>query len=189
VSEQALRVLVVEDDPLLSDALVAQLIDWGFSPGTACCVSEGLAALEQEWVLVLLDLALPDGSGVEIAEASFVRAQRPLIVALTGSANVEEAFRLAQLGVCAYLRKPVDPHDLRETVRVVLETASSSESSLESLVKEVVGSTSYHEITDRVRRAMLEQALQLAGGSKAGAARILKVSRQAIQQLVRAMEL
>jgi hypothetical protein len=44
-------------------------------------------------------------------------------------------------------------------------------------------------VLDRVRRAMAEQALAMAAGNKTGAARLLGITRQAVQQLIRDLEL
>jgi hypothetical protein len=59
---------------------------------------------------------------------------------------------------------------------------------VEELVRCEVGSASYHDVAARVRRTMVEQALRLSGGNKTGAARILRISRQAVQQLMRSLE-
>ena len=189
LGENRLRVLIVEDDPSLSEALREQLQDWGFDAGCAHTLHAATAQLQQEWTFVMLDLALPDGSGMQIAEALARRTTKPIIVAVSGTASVAEGFRLAQLGVQAYLPKPLRVPDLRETLRVLLEDSANNADMLEALASSSVGTSSYHEVTDRIRRAMVMQALRLAGGNKTGAARILKLSRQAVQQLVRSFEL
>ena len=72
---------------------------------------------------------------------------------------------------------------------MLLEESSESQTSLEAVARAEVGSASYQDITARVRRAMVEQALELAGGNRTGAARLLQVSRQAVQQLIRSLDL
>jgi two-component system, response regulator RegA len=188
VSEFRLRALVIEDDQLLSRSLRELLGDWGFDAGAAFTLAEGFEALREDWTVLLLDLGLSDGSGLKVASELANRAKRPLTIAITGTATAEEAFQLARFGVRAYLPKPLNLADLRETLRVVLEESAGAAADLESLVRAEVGTVPYHDLTARVRRAMVERALQLAGGSKTGAARILRVSRQAVQQLIRSLE-
>jgi DNA-binding NtrC family response regulator len=188
VSDFRLRALLVEDDPLWSSTLHEQFTDWGFDAHLAATVREARALLDRDWAIVILDIGLPDGTGMTLAEDLAQRSTRPLTVAVTGTATVEEAFKLARLGVKGYLQKPVVVHDLRETIRVLLDDAARSATELESLAGAQVGTQSYQEVTARVRRAMVLQALQLAGGNKSGAARILQVSRQAVQQLIRSLE-
>jgi two-component system response regulator RegA len=188
-SQFKLRVLVVEDDPLLAETLTEQLTDWGFSVQHSETVSDALIKLEETWTLMLLDLALPDRSGLSLAQEIATRASRPLTIAVTGTATVEEAFALAQAGVRAYLPKPLNLADLRQTISTVLEQATQDQAALEEVARAEVGSSSYQEVTARVRRAMVDQALLLSHGSKTGAARLLQVSRQAVQQLIRSLEL
>lgn len=189
MNEYRLPALIIEDDPLWSATLAEQLADWGFDAHVATTVSAARTSLPvRDWTLVVLDLSLPDGSGVMIAEALSTRRPRPVIIAVTGTATVEEAFKLSQLGVRGYLAKPVNARDLRETIRTLLAEASQNSTELESLAGAQVGNRSYQEVTAQVRRAMVQQALRLAGGNKTGAARILQVSRQAIQQLIRSLD-
>lgn len=187
--ESQLRVLIVEDDLPLSEALREQLQDWGFDASCAHTLHAATQQVQQGWAFILLDLGLPDGSGMQLAEALALSTTQPITVVLSGTASVAEGFRLAQLGVRAYLPKPLCVPDLRETLRVLLEDSAAKADMLEKLASSSVGTSSYHEVTDRIRRAMVMQALRLAGGNKTGAARILKLSRQAVQQLVRSFEL
>ena len=185
-----LRALVVEDDVGLSESLQTQLSSWGFSTGRRASVGGALEALQrQPWDLLLLDLGLPGGSGMSVAEALPALGAPPLAVVISGTASVEEGFRLAQIGVNAYLPKPLRVADLRETVRVLFEQSASDTHRLTLMARASVGRVAYQDATDAIRRAMVAQALRMAGGNKAGAARILQVSRQAVQQLVRSFEL
>jgi DNA-binding NtrC family response regulator len=190
VGDFKLRALVIEDDALLSASLSDQLTDWGFDARRSRTIAEARAVLDEAWTLVLLDLALPDGSGMVIADELARRPVKPpLVIAVTGTATVEEGFQLARLGVRAYLPKPLSVPDLRQTIRVLLEKSAESQASLEAVARAEVGSAPYQEIAARVKRAMVERALELAGGNKTGAARLLQVSRQAVQQLIRSLDL
>jgi DNA-binding NtrC family response regulator len=53
----------------------------------------------------------------------------------------------------------------------------------------IVGRVSFREVLDRVRRSMAEQALAMSAGNKTGAARLLGITRQAVQQLIRDLDL
>lgn len=183
------RVLIVEDDPHLLQTLADQLSDWKFDVGRAQNLAEARSKLHEPWTFLLLDLHLPDGSGLELARELAVRVERPMTLAVTGTATAQEAFELATLGVRAYLPKPIHVPDLRETLRVLLNETGQNDAAIETLVRARVGTNSYHDITSLVRRAIVDQALRLAKGNKSGAARLLHVSRQAVQQLIRSLEL
>jgi two-component system, response regulator RegA len=69
-----------------------------------------------------------------------------------------------------------------------VEKALSEPPKLDALVAASVGRTPMRELQTEVRRVMVEQALAKAEGSRSGAARLLHVSRQAVQQMVRERE-
>jgi two-component system response regulator AtoC len=101
------RALIVDDDPDIANIL-SNLVDGeGF---TVTCVSS-LARARQEIAatvpdILLVDIHLPDGSGVELLEGLGPAA--PEVVLITGQASVETAVHALRLGVADYLTKPVD---------------------------------------------------------------------------------
>jgi CheY-like chemotaxis protein len=111
------RVLVVEDDRLSREALVALLERSGFRVAAAATGGEGVALLGGgDFDLVLTDLGLPDRSGWEVAAAARGRPQPVPVVLITGwglSVAPEEGRRR---GVASVLRKPVPPKRLLATV-------------------------------------------------------------------------
>jgi DNA-binding NtrC family response regulator len=140
-----------------------------------------LALLERDPQLVIMDVRLPDGTALDVAEAATRRRPAPTMVVVSGNASPEESFRLAQAGVRAYLAKPLGMDDLVQAVEGALREGPA----LEPLVAAAVGHTSMRELQGDVRRVMVDQALALADGSRSGAARLLQVSRQAVQQIMR----
>jgi DNA-binding NtrC family response regulator len=100
------RVLVVEDDPGLCDA-VSRLLE-GVVPEVrqAQSAEQAFAALEAAPDLVITDLRLRGVSAFPVVEAALRRRPPPVVVAMSGQASAEESFRLGQLGVRAYLPKP-----------------------------------------------------------------------------------
>src|SRR5262245_17751334 len=102
------RVLIVEDDVHLRRALKATVSGWQAEVDEAETVAEGLKKLtSQRPDLVILDVRLPDGSGVAIARASLQQTPRPCILAMSGEASRNEAFDLGAVGVTAFLEKPL----------------------------------------------------------------------------------
>jgi serine/threonine-protein kinase len=107
------RFLVVEDDPLVAEVLVAQLDP--FLHGGAVAVAHdgesGLAlAMGEPFDVVLLDLKLPRRSGVELlAELRAATTELPTVVVVSGEASSDDWRLLASMGARAILFKPVDP--------------------------------------------------------------------------------
>ncbi len=113
-------VLVVEDDPGLRTALVTTLKAAGFRPVPAENAAEG-----RRWFahyapdLVLLDLGLPDGDGLELIEAFRAKGATPIVVL---SARDTEAMkvRALDLGADDYVAKPFGVDELLARLRAAL---------------------------------------------------------------------
>lgn len=183
--KQPLRVLIVLEDPQLGEAFRDALGEWGASAQCARTLREAIAACTQSYELLILDAQLPDGSGVTLAELAGRMRPAPLVLAVTGRAAAREAFRMAQLGAVAHLQKPATVADLTVTIE---EIFSRPPEFMPHLIASV-GRVNFRDVLDRIRRAMAEQALAMAAGNKTGAARLLGITRQAVQQLIRDLDL
>jgi DNA-binding NtrC family response regulator len=133
--------------------------------------------------VLLLDLHLGEegGSGLAVAEHCATLEPAPVIVALSGLADRTETFRLAQLGARAFLEKPFRPAELREAVRSALEEAPD----LVPLLRATVGRRPLKEVVRHARAVMTRQAVARAEGNRTSAARMLDVSRQNVQAVLR----
>ncbi|KAG0164323.1 hypothetical protein DFQ28_006163 [Apophysomyces sp. BC1034] len=107
--------LIVEDDPNSLSGLSAILSADGFSVDTAATLAEARAAL-QRFIpdVVLVDLNLPDGSGLDVLHSlpSQPNGTTPVIV-MTGNATLESAIEGLRHGIWDYLLKPVNIPRLR----------------------------------------------------------------------------
>jgi len=115
-------ILLVEDDPLLRDAMRLLLEDAGYTvveAGTAAQASA--AALAELPGLILLDLGLPDRHGLELARELTPRSGIP-IVALTGRAGADERRRCLEAGCRDYLAKPIEPRQLIAKIQELIGT-------------------------------------------------------------------
>jgi DNA-binding NtrC family response regulator len=178
------RVLIVEDDDGLRRSLARVVRRWGAEVAEASTVADALDKLSDNPEILITDVALPDGDAFKLLEVASRKRPAPVAIAVSGQTSTEDAFRLAQVGCRAYLEKPFDTDDLAARV----EEALASAPSLEALVAASVGRMPMRELQGEVRRVMVEQALAQAEGSRSGAARLLNVSRQAVQQMVRERE-
>jgi DNA-binding response OmpR family regulator len=116
----AARVLVVEDSPLVADALRVLLEEYGYQVTTADSVAAARASLEGSRPdVVLLDVALPDGDGLSLAR-EWAADNGPAVIALTGFADEETRDRCLDAGCKIVLVKPVTAADLLEQLTLVL---------------------------------------------------------------------
>lgn len=130
------RVLVVDDDRALLTTLSDILGLKGYAVETA---QRGLEALdlvlksEDPPLVVLLDVGLPDISGLEIARRISHEGGVTQVVMLTGDATLESAIAAVRAASVDYLVKPVEPKRLFETIGRASDRAlrRSAESALE----------------------------------------------------------
>lgn len=177
------RVLVVEDDPGLAaslrDAFEAndlRTCDSARSAGEAC---DGWAP-----DLVVLDVVLAEGDAFDVLAMFRDRSPAPLVVAISGAATAAQAFRLSELGVGAFVAKPFTLDELRAAI----ERAAVEPPALEQRIRAQVGHRALGEVSSHVRGAMIDEALARTGGNRRNAARLLQISRQLLQYLLRHRE-
>jgi len=115
-------VLVIDDEPVLQDVLETLLKGDGFDYHQAGTAEEGLARLREEEVdVVLLDLMLPDRSGLEILPE--IRAYDPNlpVVVITAYSSVESAIEAMKLGAFHYVPKPFKNEEVLHLVQRAAE--------------------------------------------------------------------
>ena len=116
------RALIVEDDPDFRSSLAALVSREGYETSEVSSLAEAHAALAARPPdLALVDLGLPDGSGLELLrqEEGSVPVE---IVVITGNATVETAVEALRQGALDYLGKPVDRARLRSVLANVART-------------------------------------------------------------------
>lgn len=102
-----LNVLLVDDDADLSAALQEFLQDEGYD--VTCCASRGsaLKALASDvFHIVLTDLKLPDGDGLEVVKTAKAQDRGIVAAVMTGYASLETALKAIRLGAYDYVTKP-----------------------------------------------------------------------------------
>jgi DNA-binding NtrC family response regulator len=102
------RALVVDDDPGFQLGLAELVKREGFAVTCAGSLEQARAAIVAEAPdILLVDVRLPDGSGLELLEG-LESVASPEVVLITGSASVETAVEALRRGAIDYLTKPVD---------------------------------------------------------------------------------
>ena len=119
------RVLIVEDDPNVSEVVARYLLREGYQVETVADGAEGLRrALAEPPDLVVLDLMLPNLGGLELCRRLRKAVPVPVIML---TARGEEADRIAglELGADDYVAKPFSPRELTARVKAVLRRAAA----------------------------------------------------------------
>jgi DNA-binding NtrC family response regulator len=181
-----MQVMIVEDNDAVRFGITNVLQEWGAEVFEASTEQEALLSLDKVVPdLLLIDVRLGEnGSGVTVAEKAAQLKPVPMMLAISGEATPLEAFRMAQAGVSAFIPKPIDLNTFSASIELVLQNPPN----FLPQVATQVGKKTYYDIVRNVRKTMLEQALARTGGNKVQAAKLLDVSRQAVQQMIHDFE-
>ncbi len=116
-------ILIIEDEPALATALgrVCQRLGWRAE--LRASGNAGLRALASgNFDLAILDIGLPDVSGLEVLEKARARAPQLPVVIITAHGKLENAVAARKLGAAAYLVKPLDLREIERTLTQILAT-------------------------------------------------------------------
>jgi DNA-binding NtrC family response regulator len=107
------RILVIDDEPDIRESLETLLESEGFGVELAQNGTEGLQKLETRgYDIVLLDLMMPDKSGMEVLQEFRLRDQVTPVFMITAYGSVEAAVQALKLGATDYFSKPWDNEKL-----------------------------------------------------------------------------
>ena len=113
-----MRVLLVEDDMALSDAVCSYLRAKSFVVDAVAGLQQASAALHAaQYAAVLLDLHLGDGDGLSLLPQVRTLKDRPIVIVLTARDQVTDRIRGLDAGADDYLIKPYDPGELLARLR------------------------------------------------------------------------
>lgn len=110
-------ILIIEDEESLGQLLSEILTSEGYKVWPTCCGLEGLAKSKETFFnIVLADLNLPDGNGLEIFSQIKESDENICGIIMTGYASVETAVMAMGKGAYDYLTKPLDMRKLKEVI-------------------------------------------------------------------------
>ena len=119
------KVLVVDDDPGFTPAIGELLRDLGFDVDIAGSLEEARASVESDSPdALIIDLLLPDGSGLELIESIDTSSTR--VIVITGHPSVERAVKSLRARVHEFLIKPIDVKQLTASLTPLLESDGSA---------------------------------------------------------------
>ncbi len=110
--------LLVDDDPSLLALYKKVLTKKGHQVTTAATGEDALTKLNRgRFDAAIIDLVLPGVGGMEVVAAARRMDPPPVIVILTGYASLDSAIEAVRYGAFDYLRKPIDPQELVDTLQ------------------------------------------------------------------------
>ncbi|MCP3135962.1 response regulator [Pyxidicoccus xibeiensis] len=181
--ERVRHLLLVEDSEslarVLEDALRSRAERISHAPTLA---SARQLLRDEPPDAVILDVSLPDGTSDSLLVDLQAVEPLPHVIAISGSATAEQAFRLAAGGVRAFVPKPLD---LARLEAVWQETLSRPPDLIHAL-RASTGQVPLRDLESVVRATLVDEALAKSQGSVRGAAKLLRISRQLLQHILNA---
>ena len=117
------QILVVDDDEAIRWTLREALQSWGFAAVEAASVAGALQQFRTELpAAVLLDIDLPDGSGLDVLRE--IKSEHPeaIVIMITGNVQVANTISALRGGAYDFIGKPINLEELRVTIRNAIET-------------------------------------------------------------------
>jgi two-component system, OmpR family, response regulator len=125
----AMKVLVIDDDPLILEFVRRGLHEDGHAIDTAVTGSEGLlCARSGDYDVVILDVGLPDTSGLVVAAAMRQEGDATPILMLTARSETDDLVQGLDAGADDYLTKPFDLRELRARLRALTRRGATNRS-------------------------------------------------------------
>jgi len=144
--KSAEKVLIVDDEKLVRWSLRQKCEEWGYHVLEAENGSAGLRVAHHETPdLVLLDVRLPDASGIDVLEQLKKANDARAIIMITADPQLEDVKTALKLGAYDFVGKPLDFDELSVTVKNALET-TRLRSEVDSLRGEMRRRASYHNV-------------------------------------------
>ena len=125
------KILIIEDEPSISDNIEYALNTEGFDPVSAPTGTEGLKLLESDgFSLIILDVGLPDLNGFDICKEIRKASDIPIIFLTARDSEVDRVVGL-EMGGDDYVTKPFSPRELTARVRAVLRRTNGKRETLQ----------------------------------------------------------
>lgn len=113
------NILVIDDDKQILELLKMFVEANGCSALTESSAEKGLAMIrKKEFDMVLLDIMLPDGNGLEVLKNIQKISPKVPVIMITGGNDIEVAEECLKIGAADYITKPFDFEYLRTTILV-----------------------------------------------------------------------
>ena len=116
------KILVVDDEKMIRWSLGEALRGWGYEPIQAETASAGLAAFDADQpAAILLDINLPDGSGLEVLRQIRHRQSDAVVIMITANVLVDETIAALRGGAYDFIGKPINLEELQVAIRNGIE--------------------------------------------------------------------
>jgi two-component system, NtrC family, response regulator AtoC len=140
------KILIVDDERLIRWSLRQKCEEWGYDVVEAAAGEQALRLTQHESPdLILLDVRLPDLTGIQVLEQLKKSGDTPAVIMITAAPQLDDIKHALKLGAYDFVGKPLDFEELHVTIQNALE-ATRLRTEVQSLRGEVRRRTGYHDV-------------------------------------------
>src|SRR6516165_10526838 len=140
------KILIVDDERLVRWSLRQKCEEWGYHVSEAEAGEPGLQLAQRESPdLVLLDVRMPDMSGLEVLDQLKKNGDARAVIMITADPQLDDVKAALKLGAYDFVGKPLDFDELHVTIKNALET-TRLRSEVQSLRGEMHRRAGYHNV-------------------------------------------
>src|SRR5579862_6176342 len=140
------KVMIVDDERLVRWSLRQKCEEWGYSVIEADAGEAALRLAPRESPdIVLLDVRLPDLTGIEVLDQLKKNGDAPAIIMITADPKLDDVKAAIKLGAYDFVGKPIDFDELHITIKNALE-ATSLRTEVQALRSEVRRTSGYDSV-------------------------------------------
>jgi DNA-binding NtrC family response regulator len=159
------KILIVDDEPMIRWTLNEALRGWEYDAVEAGTVASALASFDAERpAAVLLDINLPDGSGLDALREIKNRQPQAVVIMITANVLVEDTIAALRGGAYDFIGKPVNLNELHVTIRNGIE-AGKLRKEVISMRRDLAREFSFDQIIGEspAMKRMIQLARKVAG--------------------------
>ncbi len=179
--KRKIKILIADDDPVLLQLLPAQIESEDFTISTTVNGESVLKALRKEvFDVILLDVNLPDISGVQVLSKIREAEDAPEVIMLTADRSLETGVEAMRRGAYDYITKPAEPEQVKAVIHKAFEKhrlvrqneklkTAVRHQNVNSVVEPVHASASMNEILSQASKvSKLNTTILITGESGTG---------------------
>ena len=159
------KILIVDDEPMIRWTLNEALRGWGYDVIEAGTVASALASFEADHpAAILLDINLPDGSGLDALREIKNRQPQAVVIMITANVLIEDTIAALRGGAYDFIGKPVNLNELQVTIRNGIE-AGKLRKEVISMRRDLAREFSFDQIIGEspAMKRMIQLARKVAG--------------------------
>jgi CheY-like chemotaxis protein/anti-sigma regulatory factor (Ser/Thr protein kinase) len=126
MTDQKARLLIVDDNPSITDSICALLTRKGYAVEAALNGTSALRKImDNDFDIIICDIEMPGMSGLDLLEKIRLDSRIQEVILMTGILDTDYFIRAIRLGASDFISKPVDLHQLQKSIETVMDKIKS----------------------------------------------------------------